>query len=186
MVFTIKCNHKPTEALFSIEGILFYASNQNNIGVFDGDLIINLTKIPDTPKSASIPELKDHYYSFPEEIMIPCPDYGTPNIKLSFWEALFDYIKKEKFETVCIHCELGHGRTGTALSSIIIANLGLPADEAVDIVRRKYCEDAVETFEQAEYLQEIDEFYNKREISYETMPLPSMEGSSFHNYNMGA
>ena len=45
----------------------------------------------------------------------------------------------------------GRGRTGTALACIAVLD-GVPADQAVDYVRRHYHPDAVETDEQRQFV----------------------------------
>jgi len=48
----------------------------------------------------------------------------------------------------------GRGRTGTALACVAVLD-GVPADQAVDYVRRHYHPDAVETEEQRQFVAEF-------------------------------
>jgi len=57
-----------------------------------------------------------------------------------------------------IFCMGGHGRTGTALSALAQVSAYAPAIESGDIVtwvREVYCQDAVETQPQIDYLQRV-------------------------------
>jgi len=105
--------------------------------------------------------------------MVPWPDFGVPHMDPGFWQALHQYVFSKNFRSVCFHCEAGHGRTGTALSAMLIAMSGFSACDAVGHVRSIYCDEAVETWEQSIYLQELDEYYNGREIKEEDCPVPS-------------
>ena len=57
-------------------------------------------------------------------------------------------------EVVEVGCLGGHGRTGTALACLAVL-AGHPADDAVAWVRRTYCDRAVETDEQADYVRAL-------------------------------
>lgn len=167
-----RCSHPP-EHIFTMDGVDYYAADQQGATRFNGDVIINLSSTPNIPYA--IPdELREHYDIPCEEIMVPWPDFGRPRVKMSFWETIHRVIKHRGWKTVCIHCGHGHGRTGTAMACILVAMCGHSAIEAVDIVREHHCEEAVETSEQCYYIMEVDHQYNDREISEENFPLPSM------------
>lgn len=166
------CRHTPTQVK-CIDDIHYMGASQSCALEFDGDLMINFTRTPDIPSVMAIPELAEYVGIRFKEIMVPWPDLGTPHIDPGFWRALHEYIDKNNFKEVCFHCEAGHGRTGTALCAMLIANDGFSAHEAVEHVRSMYCDEAVETWEQATYLQELDEYYNDREIEREDCPIPS-------------
>lgn len=167
-----KCWHTP-EHVFTMDDIHYYASDEHNINKFDGDVIINLTSTPNVPQSI-LPELKEHYDIPLQEIMIPWPDFGKPKVKLSFWETIHRIIKHKGWKTVCVHCGHGHGRTGTALSCILVSMCGTSAIDAVEVIRKYHCNEAVETPEQCSYIMEVDQHYNKREPTEENFPQPSM------------
>lgn len=167
-----KCQHSPRH-IFTMEGVRYFASDENGINEFDGDAIINLTSTPNIPPSI-LPELKGHYDIPLNEIMVPWPDFGKPRVKISFWETIHGVIKSKGWRTVCIHCGHGHGRTGTALSCLLVAMCGMSAIEAVDVVRGEHCVEAVETPEQCSYIMEVDYYYNKCDLVEEDFPLPSM------------
>lgn len=86
-------------------------------------------------------------------IVIDWPDMSAPDLDAEFWQALHADLVNFSGRAV-IHCLGGHGRTGTALA--ILAYLdGLTIGQAdpVTWVREKYCQAAVETTSQIEYLR---------------------------------
>lgn len=174
MFYVEECKHEP-EYVMAIDEVNYHGASQKGAPEFLGDLMINFTSISDIPSAAKIPQLAEHLsIGFEEEIMVSWPDFGTPLVKLTFWEALHNYIRENKWETVCFHCEAGHGRTGTALSCMLIAIQGYTPEEAVWHVRTHYCTEAIETYDQVEYLSQIDKYYNEREQKEEDLPIPSM------------
>ena len=58
-------------------------------------------------------------------------------------------------------------------ASILIANGGLSAIDAVQMVRLKHCQEAVESQSQCRYLMNIDGHYNNRKINQENYPMSS-------------
>jgi len=57
---------------------------------------------------------------------------------------------------------------------MLVAIQGYTPEEAVYHVRTNYCDQAIETYEQCEYLQQIDEYYNNRVPVEENLPIPSI------------
>jgi len=91
------------------------------------------------------------------------PDQGIPPVGAPFWLALWVRIKEllidrhgklEGRVTLC--CVGGHGRTGTGLSSLLICLGGYGAHEAILQIRDDYCEEAVESKKQLEYLENLE------------------------------
>jgi len=168
-----RCIHSPTPVVH-LNDVVYFASSRNDIMEFDGDFVINLSGIPNVNISDEFSELaKFIEYPF-QEIMIPWPNFKMPKVKMEIWGELHEFIERKGWKEVCIHCDGGHGRTGTAISALIIANAGLTAQDAVEIVREEYCNMAVETMEQCLYLQGVDLWYNNNEMEEETCPTPSM------------
>ena len=79
----------------------------------------------------------------------PFPTYGVDRAQAltTFREAL----ERTGTGRVEIACGGGRGRTGTALACLAVLD-GLPADQAVDYVRRGYDKRAVETPWQRRYV----------------------------------
>lgn len=89
-------------------------------------------------------------------VYISCPDYSVPSLGKKFWLDLIDTINIEwqagRITGVTVCCVGGHGRTGTALS--ILASLtGRCESDPVAFVRKHYCEKAVESKGQIEYIE---------------------------------
>jgi len=87
-------------------------------------------------------------------------DGSVPRLGRYFWQCLLDDIErlaeKEGGLDLLIMCQGGHGRTGTALA-IICCLWGLIPEERdpVEWVREKYCERAVETECQIDYIEKV-------------------------------
>lgn len=174
MFYVEQCKHEP-EYVMTVDEVNYHGASKRGAREFFGDLMINFTNVPDIPSAVKIPQLAEHLnIGFEEEIMVSWPDFVVPSVRPTFWEALHQYIRDNKWETVCFHCEAGHGRTGTALACMLIAIQGYTPEEAVWHVRTHYCTEAVETYDQVEYLQSIDKYYNDREQKEEDLPIPSM------------
>lgn len=175
MYYTLRCSHGPT-AVYAINSVIYHGADFRGVSSFNGELVINFTSQPNIHSSlAQIPELAQHLVLPYKELMVPWPDMGVPCVKPEFWQALHKYIQDNKYEHVCFHCQMGHGRTGTALAAMLVANVGYSAKEAVEFVRQEYCKEAVETFSQTSYLQELDTTFNKRSYKEgsEESPVPS-------------
>lgn len=95
-------------------------------------------------------------------------DGGAPRALATFWKALWDVLPSG-LTVIC--CVGSHGRTGTAMSALLIAN-GWSAKEAITTVRELHCPKAVETKAQVEYLEDMqDELWGgKKLLSLEVRP----------------
>ena len=82
------------------------------------------------------------------------PDFGLPSDPAAMREALVEVWERADRERVEVGCMGGRGRTGTALACIAVLE-GVPADQAVDYVRRHYHPDAVETEQQRQFVAEF-------------------------------
>lgn len=90
-------------------------------------------------------------------ISIDWPDMSAPDLDLAFWQALAADLGQIKGKAA-IFCMGGHGRTGTALASLIQVSSYQPAlatGDSIEWLRKTYCGDAVETFAQVSYLQRV-------------------------------
>jgi hypothetical protein len=89
-------------------------------------------------------------------ISIDWPDGGVPwQLGQSDWESLVAALGEINGK-VFVHCLGGHGRTGTAIS-ILATKMGMvpEGDDPVQWLRKRYCEDAVETNGQIKYIERI-------------------------------
>ena len=169
----VACSHAPT-LIEVIDGVSYYCADRSGALEFNGDAVINLTGLSMRPQLSHIPELAAHVQVLCEEIIVAWPDYGTPMVRVSFWQALHDYMRDGKgWRSVCFHCGAGHGRTGTAMCAMFIAVLGWEASQAVSYMRLAFCDDAVETQSQCEYLCMLDKELNGHETLEKEMPIGS-------------
>lgn len=87
-------------------------------------------------------------------------DFGVPDAT-ELRVALDDLLERaRRGERVEVGCLGGHGRTGTALACLAVLT-GTPAEEAVAWVRAVYCEKAVETDEQREFVAAFHQVSNR-------------------------
>lgn len=165
------CYHEPTLAL-RIGDVEYYAADEHGVMEFDGDLVLNLSGIPSLPSLAQMPSELAKYVQVPfKEVLIPCPDGGLPLVDLDFWKGLHEYVVSQGYQSVCVRCKAGHGRTGTFLAAVAIANLKWTANKAVKHLRYQVCRHMVETTEQCDFLLELDQELNGRKNK--SIPDPS-------------
>ena len=158
-----KCTHDPTK-IIEIAGVsIFVADGWGARSAAVGSVVLNCTGTPKHNAGDDIPPtfamLRAHLDE-PRvtEITLDWPDGGLPPVKASFWRALIEACAAQNVPLV-IHCIGGHGRTGTALASILIA-YSIPAEDAIEYVREKHCTKAIETLAQERYLEDLDEELN--------------------------
>lgn len=87
-----------------------------------------------------------------ESRWIRWPDFRLPADRADARAALSEAWRRAAGERVEIACGGGRGRTGTALACLAVLD-GVPAEEAVDFVRRHYDRRAVETPWQKRYVR---------------------------------
>lgn len=125
----------------------------------DFNLVMNLTgrSIKET-HVIPMPELAKWTHGGQKftEMLIDWPDYGVTTLPLAFWQDLLAYMEAGKLDLL-VFCVGGHGRTGTAVASILIVALGYSAEKAIDWVRTNYCKKAIESVTQEEYLEDLAE-----------------------------
>jgi hypothetical protein len=80
------------------------------------------------------------------------PDFGVPADVGVLRDSLATFLDRARAgEVVEIGCLGAHGRTGTALACLAVM-AGEDAERAVEWVRANYCEQAVETPQQVEFV----------------------------------
>lgn len=104
----------------------------------------------------------------PPAMVLDWPDYGNPPVVPAFWLSLHNILaaraaKSKKPLNVVLFCQGGHGRTGTALASIMVA-CGTEARTALKFIWDVYCREAVETQGQEDYVYKLDEILNGRKV----------------------
>lgn len=90
-------------------------------------------------------------FAWPDVITLAWPDMTAPShVGIRFWVRLREMIPQDT--AVC--CMGGHGRTGTALACLLVAD-GVGGQAAIDRVRKEHCARAIETREQENYIREL-------------------------------
>lgn len=96
---------------------------------------------------------------FPEIVDLYIPDGETPSVDRRFWEQLWTDLARDTSNNggsldVLVMCLAGHGRTGTVLACLGLASGVIdPAADPVQWIRDHYCQSAVETDEQLDYIE---------------------------------
>ena len=83
------------------------------------------------------------------------PDWWLPVDAVDARAALLELWRRAEVERVEVVCTGGRGRTGTALACLAVVD-GVPADDAVAYVRRRYHRRAVETPWQQRYVRRFE------------------------------
>lgn len=76
-------------------------------------------------------------------------DGSDPPFDITFFEEL---IANTKRGAIVFACQGGHGRTGTAMAAMLIAGTGISAEEAINTIKKEYCDKAIETQLQYDWL----------------------------------
>ncbi|MEK6883351.1 MAG: protein-tyrosine phosphatase family protein [Nanoarchaeota archaeon] len=178
---TKTCSHEP-KAVFKHNDITFYGATSRNIEgkhLQSGDLILNCGAynsicsgsistgpFKKTPTWLDPTPYKLSFY-VPDEIWLDWDDFKTPVINVQFWKDLIQKAKENGIKRVIVTCSGGHGRTGTALSALLVA-IGVDARKAVLFLRQHYCTEAVETTDQYAYIKNLDKILNNHSEEEQT------------------
>ena len=158
-------NMKPTPA-FKAHGIEFWGSARANLHDVEdlnkNDLIVNCSGIefkvvPFIRMAPSWLDLPGREVSGIEaqQIVLDWKDMSPPPIAidLKFWEDIVTQARNNGIKRIFACCGAGQGRTGTALSAFLLATGVMDEpDYAVDYIRDRYSDHAVETQGQEIYL----------------------------------
>jgi hypothetical protein len=153
--FINNCTHRPQHIIAGEEwGV--WAGKKTDCQPFakDFDVVLNLTFTSiKEPHVIPIPELQEFEdYNCPyTEIQLDWPDYGVVNLPKEFWIKLLKHLEDNKLRMLVL-CLGGHGRTGTALAVMMTMALDYTPDQAINWIRRHYCDHAIETKGQADYV----------------------------------
>lgn len=86
---------------------------------------------------------------WPDVVRLDWPDMTAPTkVGIKFWQELHRLLPQH----TAVACMGGHGRTGTALAALLVAD-GMGGQAAIDRVRKEHCPRAIETKEQEEYIR---------------------------------
>lgn len=122
------------------------------------DLVLNCTG--DAERQATVPDIAVRLVPYIKtsqvmELTLAWEDFKLPPVADGFWYELADMVRAGM--RVLVYCVGSHGRTGTALSSLLVAGEGLTGWDAIRAVRRAHCDQSVETKEQEKYVVKLAE-----------------------------
>lgn len=105
----------------------------------------------------------------PAILAIDWPDFDVPYLDPSWWKTLVEFLFDFEGDVV-FFCQGGHGRTGTALT--ILATLSGNVDPSgiecpIYWLRERYCDHAVETYSQLDYIEKVTGMQAWSELYYE-------------------
>lgn len=90
-------------------------------------------------------------WAYPEVVNLHWPDMTAPKgVPLVFWQKLLAQLPHH----TAIACIGGHGRTGTCLACLMVAD-GMDPERAISLVREKHCGKAIESVEQENYIKRL-------------------------------
>ncbi len=154
------CSHYGFLPVFTIRGVSIYASSRYKLteGTIDRPkLFLNCTgTMANFPLRVprGFEGLNEHVTN-DRTIDIDWRDGDSPDLMASFWRTLPDVCLANGWDNLTVYCLGSHGRTGTALASLAIANLNMNAVDAIAFVRKNHCLSAVESYRQFDYLDSI-------------------------------
>jgi len=117
----------------------------------------------------------------PVVIRLDWPDMSVPAMTGDDWTWLAGRLARLPDKRLHVHCQMGHGRTGTALA-ILASVWGMVPDGACPVtwVRDRYCPSAVETTPQIAYVADVTGRTVTALASHVPAALPTVPaGSSF-------
>lgn len=165
-ISTPACSHKPTHVIDGgEEGWGVWAGKKWDVQDHANkyDVVLNLTgdpinwsvkghriPIPELSQWSKSPEVEKKY----KEIVLDWPDMGVVTLPIAFWQQLVKYLQDNKYKMLTF-CMGGHGRTGTAIASLLVTSLNWEPEEAVKWVKENYCKQAIETYHQTNYVYRL-------------------------------
>jgi len=150
------CTHNGSELIFTDGGKEVYGARSYDILAYGAEVVLDLVGTVTVKPliSSGAPEFLElnKMIKVPKVVRFDWKDHEAPgNVGMKFWQALWDILPDGKI--ICC-CAGGHGRTGTAAASLMIAR-GWSAEAAIEQVRSGYCSKAIEGKDQEDYLADL-------------------------------
>lgn len=89
------------------------------------------------------------------ELLLQWSDGASFPGTVEFWQKFYDICQEQHYKRVIACCLGGHGRTGTALGAILIANSRMTDLATIAFIQEHYCSEAIETWSQKDYLEKL-------------------------------
>lgn len=127
-----------------------------DVSVYDADVVFDLAGLVKPSAAAFVTgaerfQVLNKYTRTGELVRLHWTDMGIPPVGLAFWKAILGMLKPG--QKVIFACAGSHGRTGTALAAMLMVHDSkLTARQAIAMVRKHHCPDAIETLGQEGYL----------------------------------
>ena len=158
------CSHDGMPAICKFgTGTLYATGNRDDWDMSKLDLVISLTgqtlsqTVVLNKQAQSLLPLETYpnmQASLKAHVSINWKDGGAPPVNLNFFSDVIDFIQTGK--NVLVHCEGGHGRTGTFVTVLLhLAKHEPSKQDRIAWLRKTYCKKAVETADQMEYLKKL-------------------------------
>ena len=159
--------HVGVQKVMTIGKMDIYAGGLWDVGYdFNWNLMLRLTEdfhdlpVPSTVRvshaaKAFVPKTVSKTW-LPPTIDVVWADFDVPDLDRKWWVALHETIGKMPQGKMVVHCQGGHGRTGTALAILLGLSSDQPKDlNPVEMIRKWYCHSAVESDAQIAYIKWI-------------------------------
>lgn len=142
-----KCTFKHPALTLPGTDLVIYGGSCSHPAVADADVYIGFDKHSMLHTKRAWPWKKG------TEFLFPITDMAAPDNPEDF-RKLVEWVTKALHEGKKVHCGCigGHGRTGTFLAALV-KHVGAEED-AITYVRKNYCEKAVESASQINFLKE--------------------------------
>lgn len=168
------CKHYASKTLFEFDKKKFHGGTGADIDPLEFNTVIDLSgalwgwsaRFVRESTDPRYLELNDLISAKTDVIRFDWQDYGIPPVGLSFWQKLWELLPEGN---IAFCCTGGHGRTGTALASMLVAQ-GIPATTAIRFIREEHCQNAVETVRQEQYVRSLEAEYTGEEAIVESVP----------------
>lgn len=156
-----QCYHDGTSVVFkSSDGISLAGGRGANVEPYTADLVVDLAGMFKLPEFAWVAMADQPWAGLNaltnrmcKRVRFNWEDRTVPPVPLAFWKEVWRIIRQEGHKRVVFCCVGGHGRTGTALASMIVTESGMKPSKVIAMVRKLHCEKAVETTGQEEYVK---------------------------------
>lgn len=160
-----KCNHTNGSMAIETPGGVYLGGSASHVSEkFDADFVVDMNghypmeRKPILSGSKSLLSKLAEFISpsenhkQPKVLKVSCADFAAPSVSPKMWNKLVSLFPKGS--KVLVTCVGGHGRTGTAMASILVAS-GVSGAKAINFVREHYCDLAIETVAQEDYVLKV-------------------------------
>jgi protein-tyrosine phosphatase len=145
-------------------GTTLRGGSKMEISLMDLDFVVDCVGLdsvrPPVKMNSKWAAALNAFLAGPEIVPLDWPDRGIISVTWEFWRTLRANFPVGGKVACC--CFGGHGRTGTALASLLVEE-GVDPGDAVDIVRDLHCEDAIESKTQMNYVYWLADHMPPRE-----------------------